>query len=405
MKDEPRSVLVVAPRPPLDPTNGVDLIALNVFPRLSRAWKVTLVAYEGDGDSDDARARLAAMFHEVHLVPNSGRVPELLGWLAGDLARMPIKRLGGLDLTAARGFKQTLASALAGQRHDIIHVRNLVMAPFVRQYRHPKLIEVVDSPVLAAQRSSSAGARARLRRFVAGQMEREAAHRFDAVTTVSPGDAAALQLHSGKARVEVVPNGVDTQFYRPTASLTDGDDVIVFLGAMEYGPNIDAVEWLALSVLPRLSAPRAPLTVRLIGRDPSAEMRSFAAIHGLELTGTVPDVRPYLAEAMVFVAPMVSGSGIKNKVLEAMAMALPIVATTLAVEALEIQDGVHCLVADDATDFAAAIGRLLGDPELRLRIGQNARRLVETQYSWDATARRYEEIYDSLLRARSSGRQ
>lgn len=399
-------ILVLAPRVPTDLTNGVDLIALNVFPVISRMFSLSLVAFQSEAADALADKRLAMMFEEVQLVPNSGGTPEVLGWLAADLSRIPTRRFGGLDLAAARELKHVLAAKLNTGRYDLIHVRNLAMAPFAKPHaKYPRLLEIVDSLLLAEERVHGGRLKSQVRRAVARSMERDAICRFDACTTVSEADAQALRRHTAWARIEVVPNGVDPVHFQPRPDVIAGAGSIVFLGVMDFEPNIDAVRWLADAVLPLVRADSPEVTVTVVGRDPSDAFRDFAGRHGIRLTGRVPDVRPHLAEAMVFVAPMVSGSGIKNKVLEAMAMALPIVATTLAVEALEVQDGVHYLVADEASDFAAAIDRLLGDPELRLRLGQNARRLVETQYGWDTTARRYKEIYDSLLRARPRSRQ
>lgn len=401
-------VLVLAPRPPVDLTHGVDLIGMHVFPRLRHTCHVSLLAPADGFEIAPLDDRLAELFDDTTIVPSAAHVPALLGWSLPLLARLPLRRLGRLDLEAARSLRAAVREMLESGSYDVVHIRNVAMAPFVpRGARVPRVLEAVDAPTLANARSRKRGVRGLARRIAAYLIERRAIGSVDISTAVSGADAAALNRHARAGTVAVVANGVDTDYFHPMPR-PDGPESVVFLGVMAYGPNVDAVRWLCEKILPILRQRRPSLRAVVVGRDPTDEIRRIAADGQVDLTGSVDDVRPFLAAATVFVAPMVTGSGIKNKVLEAMSMGLPIVATSIAVEALEIESGRQCLVADEPLDFAEAIGSLLDRPAERERMGGEARTLAEDRYSWDATAARYREIYDSVVDKpadRSTGRR
>ncbi|MFL5669945.1 MAG: glycosyltransferase, partial [Chloroflexota bacterium] len=176
---------------------------------------------------------------------------------------------------------------------------------------------------------------------------------------------------------------------------------LVFVGAMSFPPNVAAVTWFAEHVFPRVRALRPTTTFAIVGRDPAPAVSALASLPGVVVTGAVADVRPWLAQAAVVVCPMVSGSGIKNKVLEAMAMARPVVATSLAVDGLGVSPGIHVELADDSQAMTTTIVRLLDDAEGRASIGSAARAFVRGSYSWEACAERYEALYEELAGPRS----
>jgi glycosyltransferase involved in cell wall biosynthesis len=236
-----------------------------------------------------------------------------------------------------------------------------------------------------------------VRGVAASALERRAIAGADIVTVVSPVDAAAIRGLAPGRRIEVVTNGVDTERFDPTAvgPLREDPDTIVLVGAMSFPPNVEAAVWLCREVLPVLHRTRPTARVRLIGRDPVPAVRALAG-DGVEVTGTVDDVRPEIMRGTVVAIPMVSGSGVKNKVLEAMAMARPIVSTTLGIESLDVVDGREVIVADGPAAFAAALDRLLASPIARAALGPAARDYVIEGYSWEACARRYRELYEDL---------
>jgi glycosyltransferase involved in cell wall biosynthesis len=281
------------------------------------------------------------------------------------------------------------------------------MAPFGRAFEPmPRLLELVDSESLGAARSLDAARssgtargttlRLRARAIAAGFAERHAVRGYDLVTAVADADAAAIRSGAPGTSVEVIPNGVDADHFAPL-ELPEQPATLVFVGAMDFPPNVAAARFLVERVLPRVRT--SGVAVRLVGRSPVAAVRDLAKHPAVEVTGAVEDVRPYLAAATIVVCPMVSGSGIKNKVLEALAMARPVVATPLAVEGIDRGgDDVRSILAvgADETALATEIDRLLADPEARRAMGRDGRALVLRRYTWDACADAYAGLYERL---------
>jgi glycosyltransferase involved in cell wall biosynthesis len=212
------------------------------------------------------------------------------------------------------------------------------------------------------------------------------------VVTMSAEDAARLRHFVPTLRTSVSPVGVDCREFRPGATPPAEPTDLLFVGHFHHPPNLDAVKFLVRDVRPRLGR---PMRVRVVGHAAPAELH---ALPGIELLGAVPDVRPHLAAARIVVAPVRFGTGMRGKVLEAFAMARPVVTTSTGAEGLGATPGQHLLVADGADAFAAAIRRLVEEPALAEQLGREARRLAEDRFDWDAIAAAHEDIYERVLR-------
>jgi sugar transferase (PEP-CTERM/EpsH1 system associated) len=227
----------------------------------------------------------------------------------------------------------------------------------------------------------------RLRRF-----DRDAADECDHCLFVSSAEARSFRdlNPSAGAKTLVIPNGVDGGYFTPEAGqpcpFPEGGPVLAFTGDMSYPPNEDAVLWFARAVLPGLRTRRPDLRFVVVGRAPGRRLRRGAARLGVDLTGTVPDVRPFLAHAALVVAPLRVARGVPNKVLEAMAMAKAVVATPAAVAGLRLRPGQDILIADTPAAFAAAVLGLL-DRRRAADLGAQARARVVADYAWEASFR------------------
>ncbi len=390
------NVLIVDRYPPLDLMQGATLIAFHLFQRL-RHHRLTLVCPAPLDGIEATRISLESMFDEVHLVPRARTITALAGAVEPDLVRRGLPTPGRRnEPDASRRLMQTIDDLVQAGSWDVIHVRQLPMSGYVPTSAIGRLVELIDAETLAASRAS--GARARVRALVARTLERRAASMADIVTVVSPIDAEAIRRVAPGTRVEVVVNGVDTDRFAPGTfgEVVVEPDTIVFTGAMSFTPNVEAVTWFNREVMPILRARRPAVRFRIVGRDPSPAVMELAEDPSVEVTGFVDDVRPWLARSAAVVVPMVSGSGVKNKLLEAMSLGRPIVTTSMGVESLDIEAGRDLLVADDPTATAEALDRLLGDPELQARLGAAARERVMATYSWDVCAARYDELYADL---------
>lgn len=230
----------------------------------------------------------------------------------------------------------------------------------------------------------------KMRRFEADVLER-----FDTVIAVSARDAKELQRRYRLPTVETIDTGVDLDYFARLPAPPHGKpDTIVFTGVMDSPANIDGINFLMQDVWPLVSRARPDARALIVGRNPSASVIEAARTQRLRwtFTGSVPDIRPHVAEADVAVIPLRIGSGTRIKAFEAMAMGRPVVATTVGVEGLDIVPGRHFLAADDPATFASAIVRLLEDGDLRQALVTQARARLEERFSWATVARQFESI-------------
>lgn len=223
--------------------------------------------------------------------------------------------------------------------------------------------------------------------------EREACRRADVVLTVSADDASTFDRLFTPRCLRVVPNGVAVDEFapdgRPEAARTEG---IVFVGKLDYGPNVDGVLWFAREVWPRVRQHCPTSTWTVVGLNPTSDVVALNDIPGVRVTGEVPDVRPFLNEAALVVVPLRSGSGTRLKVLEAMAMGRPIVTTSMGAEGIAASDAAlrRC---DEAHGMADTIVALLADPAARQRLAEAARAEVAARYSWPSVLDALEDAY------------
>jgi glycosyltransferase involved in cell wall biosynthesis len=227
--------------------------------------------------------------------------------------------------------------------------------------------------------------------------EAAACARAGLTLAVSDADRAHLQTLAPSARMATIPTGVDTTYFAP-AGAPPVRGRLIFTGSMDWPPNEDAIVHFADSILPRIRAACPHVSLTVAGRNPTPRLRALAAAHGIQLTGTVDDVRPYVDEAEVYVTPIRAGSGTRLKIFEAFAMGKAVVSTTIGAEGLAVTPGQDIVLADDPASFAQAVVSLLHDDRQRAAIGRAARTLVETHYSWPQIAAEFEARCEEALR-------
>ncbi len=306
-------------------------------------------------------------------------------------------------------IERTLEAFLASTPVDIVVASTISMVPYVRRIEAtPVVVDLVDSLSLLVfrdmRRESRLLEKLRLlkRWWWFTRFEKREFRSLRHLVAVSQVDANVVRSRAPGADVTVIPNGVDAEYFRPSGVGGEGLE-IAFSGVMGFPPNTKAALHFCSEVLPHIreAFPEARLT--LIGKSPPEDLHEIARRDPLvTLTGFVPDIRPFLDRASVYVAPMVSGAGIKNKILEAWAMARPVVATPMACDGLRVDPGETLLVAQGPEPFAREVIRLLGDPVLRARLGRRAREHVLEHYTWQQQARHLEELLERVCR--ESGR-
>lgn len=307
-------------------------------------------------------------------------------------------------------FRRRLEDALAESKFDIVHADSLDLSAYFPEVgRSIPLVCVhhdVQSVLLErrAERAHNSVVSTYLR-MQASLMRREEERVCPQVAlnvTVSEHDRSTLLSLAPGADVTVVPNGVDTEYFRPRSVQQKG---LCFVGGTTWFPNKDALNYYTTSVLPELRALVPGTATTWVGRVSAEELGEFATTEDLILTGFVPDVRPYLAGAECVVVPLRVGGGTRIKILDAWAMGKAVVSTSIGCEGLDARDGENILIADKPREFAAAISRVLADETLRERLGRNARETVVRSYSWDVIGQDMLTQYRRLIREWSALRQ
>jgi glycosyltransferase involved in cell wall biosynthesis len=297
---------------------------------------------------------------------------------------------------------------LAQGGYDLLHAEGVMSAQHVP--RHPGL------PLILAARDCLA--LGHWRRFRAGHsvrellqaakiagLERGLLRRFDRILAISPVDRAAMLRLAPGACVELLPNGVDLENFRPRAEIAEEPGLVVFNGAMAAPANADAALYLARDIWPRVRATMAKARLRIIGSCAPPELAGLAAADpSIQVAGFVPEIAPELARAAVIASPLRFGTGIKNKVLEGAAMGKALVVTRVSLEGIALEPDRELLLADDPPAFAAALVRLLRDAPLRARLGAAARACIARDYSWETSAARLLGYYRQTAAEFSPGK-
>jgi len=219
--------------------------------------------------------------------------------------------------------------------------------------------------------------------------------KFDYCVVVTENDKKSIDRYL--QNVIVIPNGVDTDYFKPI-DIEDDYPSLIFTGAMNGGKNIDAVMYFYSEIYPIVRKRYPEITFYIVGNDPHPEIQKLGRDPSVVVTGFVEDIRLYLSKSSVFVCPYIYGSGMKNKVLEAMAMGKPVVSTPTGALGIDISDGENIVIADNPKDFAMGIINLLDNEKLRQKIGYKGRRLIENRYSWGKTTDKLQRLFEQIVR-------
>jgi sugar transferase (PEP-CTERM/EpsH1 system associated) len=362
-----------------------------------RGHNVTLLALQPPGDDGEALPELRQWCKQVQVIPHS-RNRALFNGLKALPGRSPVQAA----YSESPGFDEMARDLLARESFEVAHVEHLRGAVLAKSLGNlPVVFDSVDSisllfsKVLQDAPSLKSRVIAALDLSRTRQFEGQLTRRFSQVTVTSEADRQALvELGCDNTRVTVVPNGVDLDYFGPQ-TVERNPLQLVFTGKMSYHANIAAVQDLVEQIMPLVWARQPDVHLQIVGKDPPSVILALGENPKILITGYVPDLRPHLAQAAVAVSTVRYGVGIQNKVLEAMAMATPVVCSTQASSALRIQNGRDLLVGDTPEAIAQHILDLLASPEKRNALGDAGRRFVETYHSWDNAVSLLENLYAS----------
>jgi len=376
---------------PLPANNGVKMRTWAVMRALAaEGHELTLATFANPAQANGHSAELFEVCRHVECVPRAlnslSSSADYWGRLRGVFSSLPY----GVQQARSEEMERCILSLLRNRRFDavvseqadpLINLPPSVSVPVILDNQN--VDHLILQRYLSFERNPVKKCYAWLECWKTLRWQREACRRSVMALACSEYDRAAIQAFAPQVPLMVAPNIVDTYHYQP--SVAEQPYTVLYQGGMDWYPNRDAVEFFTSAIWPKIRAlvPEARFVVG--GRSPSDEFRRrFAAVPRLEFTGTVPDMRAEIAKASVCVVPLRIGSGTRLKILEAAAMAKPIVSTRVGAEGLDFVDGEEIVLADEPVAFAHAVAALLTDPARRQRLGESARRRVELQYGLPA---------------------
>ncbi len=383
--------LFLAHRIPFPPDRGDKIRSCNLLRALAARGPVHVATFAETEADIAAQAQLADVAASHILVRRT--ISNVLAGLKALATGKPVS----LTAFASDAIELFVSGLLLTRPIDTIFVFSSQMAQFIPPgFAGRVIMDFVDmdSAKFASYADAATGpmrpVHAREARLL-GRFEQQVARRAALSIFVSPAEAALFRadLNDPSVRVEAVSNGIDTVFYDPAgvapAPFADQPGPhLVFTGQMDYAPNIDATEHFAKMVLPAVRAANPQACFHIVGRNPSAAVSALASLPGVSVVGEVADIRPWIVSADVVVAPLRIARGIQNKVLEAMAMARPVVASAAAAEGIIAVASEHFIVAADDAAMADAINAVVADPQRAVALGIAARAHMLACYQWDA---------------------
>jgi len=386
-------ILIVTPRVPYPPYRGDKIHMFNVLKRLAAKHEIHLVCFAQTPADEENLKHLQPYCRSVEGV----KLPlwrSLLRCLAGLFSREPLQ---------VHYFKSGRMRALIEQkcrehRFDVIHTHIIRAAQYTAHLPHAfRAIDVTDAVSLYLRRFLSQEKnwfKRAVLKVEAGRIKKYQSilEDFDACFVCSEVDAEELRKSAPAARIEVLPNGVDVDCFYPQNQVAYDPSRIIFTGNLSYYPNADAVLYFVQEIFPFIKAEVPQAQLYLVGQSPPRKIQKLAR-EDVVVTGFVEDIREYYLRSAVMVSPIRFGAGTLNKVLESLAMGVPVVATPVGIEGLGLTNGKEILIAHHPRTFADHVIRVLKNPELRKQLGQAGMALVRERYNWDSIVASLESFY------------
>ena len=397
-------ILLMLRQPLLPPDTGGKVRSLNIFSRLAKRAAIDAVSFADSKTDREGIKAMSQIFRRYVQVPWHEAAKSSLRFslnvLANQFKPLPYT-LAKCDRRRYRNAAETLASR---NHYDILLCDFLHTAvPLLECPCKPKVVFEHNVEFLLRKRRWELETH-RLRKWILRNewektraAEARVCRTFDHTICVSPGDADTLRTGFGIDSVSVIPTGVDTDFFRPFEGMPRSRQ-LVFVGSMDWDPNEDGVIWFLQEIYPRIQQSMQDVSFYIVGRNPSERLRVTAKANpSVVVTGTVADVRPYLASSELVVVPLRVGGGTRIKIPEAMAMSRPVISTSIGVEGLPFQHGREMSIADQPEEFARAVLDLLEDGPRRNALGSAARCAVVQKHSWDRVVDQMENILEQVM--------
>ena len=399
------NVLYVCHRFPFPPKRGGKIRPFNMIRHLSRNHRVHVASLVRSHEEAKEGEGLAAHCAGYDMGLVHGPVQALRM-----VARLPTTTPSSMGYFYSPRIERRVRELLAAERFDLIFVHCSSVAQYVEHVQDiPKILDFgdLDSQKWLAYSRYKPFPLSLGYRLEGAKLEREEkrlARRFDLCTATTRAEWETLESYGTGVASDWFPNGVDAEYFAPLDDRYE-PDTIAFVGRMDYYPNQECMFEFCARTLPLLRARRPNIELLIVGADPSPAVRRLAQQPGVTVTGSVPDVRPWLQRAALMVAPLNIARGTQNKILEAMAMGVPVVTSRVAAGGVDALDGEHFLAGSTPADYAAAILRILDHPAERRRLALAGRERVLSHHAWASSMQRLDGIIERCLSAqhRSGG--
>ncbi len=390
-------ILYVCHRFPFPPKRGGKIRPFNMIRHLSQNHQVTVAslarsddeAREGEGIAPHCAA------FEMARVSNPVQVARMV-------VRLPTTVPSSMGFFYSPTLARRIRELLRGTRFDLIFVHCSSVAQYVADVQGvPKILDFGDMDSQKwLEYAQSKPFPLSLGYWLEGSKmlreEKRLAARFDLCTATTRAEWETLRGYGVDVPSDWFPNGVDADFFAPDGTAYD-PDTISFIGRMDYYPNQQCMADFCANTLPLLRAERPNIKLTIVGADPSPAMRKLGELPGVTVTGSVPDVRPHVRASAAMVAPLTIARGTQNKILEAMAMGVPVVTSSVAAGGVDAKGEEHFLVADTPADCARAILRILDNPAERNRLATAGRERMLSNHAWPNSMRRLDGIVERCL--------
>jgi sugar transferase (PEP-CTERM/EpsH1 system associated) len=380
----------------------------NMLRALRREHRVTYLTLDDGTAAPDAVARAAEYCHDLVRVPFATAPRRSVRFFAELAANLVSPLPYAVSRYRSAAMRRAVVQAVGAGGVDVVVCDFLAPSLNVPDgLAAPTVLFQHNVEAMIWQRHAEVAASALKKRYMHEQWRRMVRHegaecrRFDHVVAVSPQDAEVFRRDYGVRSVSDVPTGVDTEYFRPSGGVERRPHELVFTGSMDWLPNEDAILWFAAEILPRVRSRVPAATLTVVGRNPTAAVRALGGKDGITVTGSVPDVRPYIERAAAFVVPIRIGGGTRLKIYEAMAMERAVVSTAVGAEGLPVTDGVDAVLADAPAAFADAVVSVLTDPARAAGLGAAAAAMVRARFGWEAVTARF--AADCVAAAESFG--
>ncbi len=391
------NILYLCHRFPYPPKRGGKIRPFNMIRHLSEQHRVTVCSLaRSDQEAAEAQgiAPHCARFF-VHTVREPLQALRMV-------ARLPTLSPSSVGYFRSSAMARRIDSLLATEAFDLIFVHCSSVAPYVAHHAGtPKIMDFGDMDSqkwieYARYKPFPLSLGYRLEGAKMAALEKRLARRFDVCTATTRAEWQTLESYGTGASTDWFPNGVDSDYFTPGGEPYDAD-TISFIGRMDYYPNQECMFDFCANTLPRLRARRPQLKLVIVGADPSPAVRKLGDMAGVTVTGSVPDVRPYVRRSALMVAPLNIARGTQNKILEAMALGVPVVTSAIAAGGVDALDGEHMIVARTPAEYEAAILRIMDNRGERERLARAGRERMLSHHAWPSSMRRLDAIIERCI--------